>query len=69
MFFYLWHNIVPYLEPLSHYIIPNLIGINNSNKLSGSGPGTYRFIEHRHYLDRLLELLSIKEYITLVVYD
>ncbi|MBB3148493.1 haloalkane dehalogenase [Phyllobacterium trifolii] len=66
---YLWRNIVPYLEPLGRCIIPDLIGMGDSDKLPGSGPGTYRFIEHRHYLETLLEALEVRKSVTLVVHD
>jgi haloalkane dehalogenase len=37
--------------------------------LSNSGPGSYRFVEHRRYLDTLLEDLEVHERVTLVVHD
>jgi haloalkane dehalogenase len=40
-----------------------------SDKLEPSGPDSYRFVEHRHYLDGLLEALGVTERVTLVVHD
>ncbi|MFD0507678.1 haloalkane dehalogenase [Streptomyces chiangmaiensis] len=48
---------------------PDLLGMGNSDKLPDSGPGAYRFVEHRRYLDALLEALDVRERVTLVVHD
>jgi haloalkane dehalogenase len=47
----------------------NLIGMGDSDKLPDSGPGSYRFVEHRRHLDALLEGLGVRERVTLVVHD
>ena len=52
---YLWRNVLPHLEPLGRCIAPELIGMGDSDKLPDSSPGSYRFVEHRRYLDALLE--------------
>jgi hypothetical protein len=44
---------------------PYLIGMGDSDKLADSGPGSYRFVEHRHYLDGLLEALDARGKVTL----
>jgi haloalkane dehalogenase len=66
---YLWRNVLPHLEPLGRCIAPDLIGMGDSDKLPDSGPGSYRFVEHRRYLDALLEALNVREHVTLVVHD
>jgi haloalkane dehalogenase len=66
---YLWRNVLPHLEPLGRCIAPDLIGMGDSDKLPDSGPGSYRFVEHRRYLDALLEALDVHERVTLVVHD
>jgi haloalkane dehalogenase len=66
---YLWRNVIPHLQPLGRCIAPDLIGMGGSDKLPNSGPGSYRFIEHRRYLDALLEALDVRERVTLVVHD
>jgi len=50
---YLWRNVIPHLQPLGRCIAPDLIGMGDSDKLHNSGPGSYRFVEHRRYLDAL----------------
>jgi haloalkane dehalogenase len=66
---YLWRNVVPYLQPLGRCIVPDLIGMGDSDKLPDSGPGSYRFVEHRRYLDALLEALDVRERVTFVIHD
>ncbi|MFN8492460.1 MAG: haloalkane dehalogenase [Caldilineaceae bacterium] len=66
---YLWRNVMPYLAGLGRLIAPDLIGMGDSQKLPNSGPASYTFVEHRRYLDTLLEQLGSKERVTLVVHD
>ena len=66
---YLWRNVLPHLQPLGRCIAPDLIGMGDSDKLPHSGPGSYRFVEHRRYLDALLEALNARERVTLVIHD
>src|SRR6186997_379103 len=51
---YLWRNVLPHLQPRGRCIAPDLIGMGDSDKLPDSGPSSYRFVEHRRYLDALL---------------
>jgi haloalkane dehalogenase len=60
---------LPHLQPRGHCIAPDLIGMGDSDKLPDSGPGSYRFVEHRRYLDALLEALDVHERVTFVVHD
>jgi len=48
---------------------PDLIGQGDSQKLAGSGPDRYRFVEHREYLDALLDALGVRENVTFVIHD
>ncbi|WP_109127125.1 haloalkane dehalogenase [Dyella sp. C11] len=66
---YLWRNVVPHLQSLGRCIVPDLIGMGDSAKLPNSGPDSYRFVEHRRYLDALLEALDVREKVTLVIHD
>lgn len=66
---YLWRNILPYAETFGRIIAPDLIGMGDSAKLPGSGPASYTFVEHRRYLDALLEALDVRERVILVVHD
>ncbi|HEV2460602.1 MAG TPA: haloalkane dehalogenase [Ktedonobacterales bacterium] len=66
---YLWRNVLPHLQPRGRCIAPDLIGMGDSDKLPDSCPGSYRFVEHRRYLDALLEALEVHERVTLVIHD
>src|SRR5207245_10447110 len=66
---YLWRKVLPHLQPRGRCIAPDLIGMGDSDKLPNSGPGSYRFVEHRRYLDALLEALDVHERVTFVIHD
>ena len=66
---YLWRNVLPSLSSLGRCIAPDLIGMGDSAKLPDSGPGSYRFTEHRQYVDALLAALEITDRVTLVIHD
>ncbi|MEW5913554.1 MAG: haloalkane dehalogenase [Thermodesulfobacteriota bacterium] len=66
---YLWRNVIPHLEGLGRCLAPDLIGMGDSDKLSPSGPDRYTFLEHRRYLDQLLEQLGVRERVTLLIHD
>ncbi|MGI8586330.1 MAG: haloalkane dehalogenase [Chloroflexia bacterium] len=66
---YLWRNVLPHLTSLGRCVAPDLIGMGDSAKLPHSGPAAYTFVEHRRYLDALLEALGIQERVTLILHD
>jgi haloalkane dehalogenase len=66
---YLWRNVLPHLRSRGRCIAPDLIGMGDSDKLPDSGPGSYRFVDHRRYLDALLEALGVREQVTFVIHD
>jgi haloalkane dehalogenase len=66
---YLWRNVIPHLADQGRCIAPDLIGMGDSDKLVPSGPQSYRFVEHRRYLDVLLDALEVRRRVTLVVHD
>jgi haloalkane dehalogenase len=66
---YLWRNVIPHLQDLGRCIAPDLIGMGDSDKLPDSGPNSYTFVDHRRYLDALLEQLEVRERVTFVVHD
>ncbi len=66
---YLWRNVIPHLSDRARCIAPDLIGQGDSDKLDDTGPGSYRFVEHRRYLDALLDQLDLGERITFVIHD
>ncbi len=66
---YLWRNIIPHLTEVGRCIAPDLIGQGDSDKLDDTGPESYRFVEHREYLDGLLDQLDLGDHVTFVIHD
>jgi haloalkane dehalogenase len=66
---YLWRNVMPHLEGVGRLIAPDLIGMGDSAKLADSGPDRYTFLEHRRYLDQLLDRLGVRARVTFVLHD
>ncbi len=66
---YLWRNVVPHVSDRARCIAPDLIGQGDSDKLDDTGPGSYRFVDHRRYLDGLLDQLDLGDAVTFVVHD
>ncbi len=66
---YQWRNVIPHLSSMGRCIAPDLIGMGDSAKLPDSGPGSYRLVEHREYLDALLDALAVTGRVTLVLHD
>ena len=66
---YIWRNIIPYLEEQARVIVPDLIGMGDSDKLPDSGPDSYRFVEHREYLEEFLRQVGAKDNVVLVGSD
>jgi len=66
---YLWRNIIPHLADSYRCIAPDLIGMGDSDKLPDSGSGSYTFVEHREYLNVLLDSLDLGDRVTLVIHD
>lgn len=66
---YLWRNIIPHLAGQGRCIAPDLIGMGDSEKLDNSGADSYRFVEHREYLDGLFEALNVTGNVVFVIHD
>ena len=66
---YLWRNIIPHVSGQARCIAPDLIGQGDSDKLDDTGPDSYRFVDHREYLDGLLDQLDLGDDVVLVIHD
>lgn len=66
---YLWRNIIPHVAGLGRIIAPDLIGQGDSDKLDDIGADSYTFVEHREWLDALLDTLDIGNRVVLVIHD
>ena len=65
----MWRNIIPHVSTKARCIAPDLIGQGDSDKLDDVSPGTYRFVDHREYLDGLLDQLDLGDQVTFVIHD
>ena len=66
---YLWRNVVPHLKGLGRCLVPDLIGMGESDPLPESGPNSYRFTEHAGFLEELLQKLEVHKDAILVGHD
>ncbi|MEM9330488.1 MAG: haloalkane dehalogenase [Pseudomonadota bacterium] len=66
---YLWRNIMPHVCDTHRAIAPDLIGMGSSEKLDDPGPESYRFVEHREYLNGFLDAVVPDGQVVLVIHD
>ena len=66
---YLWRNIIPHVSSQARCIAPDLIGHGDSDKLDDTSSGQYSFVQHREYLDGVLDALDLGDEIVLVIHD
>ena len=66
---YLWRNIMPHVSGQARCLAPDLIGMGDSDKLDDPGPGSYRFVEHREYLDGFLDAVGLGGNAVFVIHD
>ena len=67
---YLWRDVIPELEGHGRLIVPDLIGMGDSEKLPEPGADTYRFVTHRAHLDAFIDaVIGPAERIVFVVHD
>ena len=66
---YLWRDVMAAMDGAGRLIAPDLIGMGDSDKLPDAGPGSYRFVEHRDYLDAWIDAVIPDGPVTLVIHD
>ena len=66
---YLWRNIAPNFIKSHRIIVPDLIGMGDSEKLEGVNNPEYSFNGHYNFLDEFLIKLNLGEKINLVIHD
>ena len=66
---YLWRNIAPNFNKSYRVIVPDLIGMGDSEKLDGIDNPDYSFNGQYHYLDELLTQLDLSQRINLMNRD
>ena len=66
---FLWRNITPFVKDLGRVIVPDLIGMGDSEKLEGIDNPDYQYHGQYKYLSSLLDELDLGEEINLVIHD
>lgn len=66
---YLWRNVMPHMTGLGRCLAPDLIGMGDSDKLPDPGPDSYRFVEHREYLNGWFDQVVADGPAILVIHD
>ena len=66
---YLWRNIAPNFNSSHRVIVPDLMGMGDSEKLDGIDNPGYSFNGQYHYLEELLTQLDLGQRIHLVIHD
>ena len=63
---FLWRKVIPHMQGVGRCLAPDLVGMGQSGKAVS---GSYRFVDHRRYLDAWLDAMDLGSAITLVVHD
>ena len=66
---YLWRNIAPNFKETNRIIVPDLMGMGDSEKLDGIDNPSYNLMGHYDFLDQLLDKLEIGNNIHFVIHD
>ena len=66
---FLWRNITPHVEDIGRIVVPDLIGMGDSEKLEGTDNPDYQYHGQYKYLSTLLDELDLGEEINLVIHD
>ena len=66
---YLWRNIAPHVEDMGRVVIPDLIGMGDSEKLDGIDNEGYKYHGQYGYLTGLLGNLDLGNDIHLIIHD
>ena len=66
---YLWRNIAPHVEDTNRIVIPDLIGMGDSEKLDGENNPGYKYHGQYEYLTGLMDTLNLGDSIHLVIHD
>ena len=66
---FLWRNIAPHFIDKYRVIVPDLIGMGDSEKLEGIDNENYNFKGHYRFLSELIKSLNIMTPIHLVIHD
>ena len=66
---FLWRNIAPHVEDIGRIVIPDLIGMGDSDKLEGVDNPGYKYHSQYSYLTALMDELDLGDNIHLIIHD
>jgi len=66
---FLWRNIAPHVEDIGRIVIPDLIGMGDSDKLEGVDNPGYKYHGQYSYLTALMNELDLGNNIHLIIHD
>ena len=66
---FLWRNIAPHVEDIGRIVIPDLIGMGDSDKLEGVDNPGYKYHGQYSYLTALMDELDLGNNINLIIHD
>ncbi len=66
---FLWRNITTHVEDIGRIVVPDLIGMGDSEKLEGIDNPDYQYHGQYKYLSNLLDELDLGNEINLVIHD
>ena len=66
---FLWRNIAPHVEDIGRIVIPDLIGMGDSDKLEGVDNPGYKYHGQYSYLTALMDELDLGNNIHLIIHD
>ena len=66
---FLWRNIAPHVENIGRIVIPDLIGMGDSDKLEGVDNPGYKYHGQYSYLTALMDELDLGNNIHLIIHD
>ena len=66
---FLWRNIAPHVEDIGRIVIPDLIGMGDSEKLEGVDNPGYKYHGQYSYLTALMDELDLGDNIHLIIHD
>ena len=66
---FLWRNITPFVKDQGRVVVPDLIGMGDSEKLEGEDNPDYQYHGQYKFLSALLDSLDLGNDINLVIHD
>ena len=66
---FLWRNIAPHVEDIGRIVIPDLIGMGDSDKLEGVDNPGYKYHGQYSYLTALMDELDLRTNNHLIIHD